>query len=142
MGGGKGGIGKSFLAANLATVAARCGRRVILIDGDLGGANLHTCLGVNVGQRINLTDFFADRIERFEVKGDGGESAREPLRRVTGILSKEGDLSVDELERVVDLDAFLRYWAVESLIGFWDGYTNNQNNYFIYEKPGSSKVTE
>ena len=44
VGGGKGGIGKTFLAANLATVAARMGCSVLLVDLDLGGANLHTCL--------------------------------------------------------------------------------------------------
>jgi len=52
VGGGKGGIGKSFLVANLATIAARSGKRVILIDADLGGANLHTCLGVRAGERV------------------------------------------------------------------------------------------
>ncbi len=56
IGGGKGGIGKSFIAANAATVAARSGRRVLLIDADLGGANLHTCLGVRSGPRLNLLD--------------------------------------------------------------------------------------
>ena len=41
-GGGKGGIGKSFLVTNLATVAARSGRRVIVIDADLGGGPIFT----------------------------------------------------------------------------------------------------
>lgn len=62
VGGGKGGIGKTFISANLATVAARTGRRVILIDADLGGANLHTCLGIRGGARVNLSDYFEDRI--------------------------------------------------------------------------------
>ena len=62
VGGGKGGIGKSFLVANLATVAARSGKRVILIDADLGGANLHTCLGVRAGERVSLSDYFEDRV--------------------------------------------------------------------------------
>ena len=37
IGGGKGGIGKTFISANLATVVARTGRRVVLIDADLEG---------------------------------------------------------------------------------------------------------
>lgn len=36
------------------------------------------------------------------------------------------------ISEVVNLDAFYRFWAVESLLGFWDGYAGNRNNYFIY----------
>ena len=46
IGGGKGGIGKSLLAASLGWQLARLGKRVVLVDADLGGANLHTCLGL------------------------------------------------------------------------------------------------
>ena len=45
-GGGKGGVGKTFLAANLATTLAKAGHRVVAVDTDLEGANLHTALGV------------------------------------------------------------------------------------------------
>jgi flagellar biosynthesis protein FlhG len=47
IGGGKGGIGKSFIAANLGVLLARQGHRVVLVDLDLGGANLHTFTGLN-----------------------------------------------------------------------------------------------
>lgn len=43
---GKGGVGKTVLAANLGACLAGLGRTVVLADLDLGGANLHTCLGV------------------------------------------------------------------------------------------------
>ncbi|NLJ46312.1 MAG: MinD/ParA family protein, partial [Treponema sp.] len=43
---GKGGVGKTVLAANLGVCLAGLGRTVVLVDLDLGGANLHTCLGV------------------------------------------------------------------------------------------------
>ncbi len=60
VGGGKGGVGKSFLVANLAAALARAGKRVVAVDADLEGANLHTCLGVR-RPRASLADFVARR---------------------------------------------------------------------------------
>jgi flagellar biosynthesis protein FlhG len=56
IGGGKGGVGKSVVSANLALALARLGKRCIVIDADLGGANLHTLLGVT-RPGLCLTDF-------------------------------------------------------------------------------------
>ncbi len=65
IGGGKGGIGKSLIAANLGIELARRGSRVVLVDADLGGANLHTTLGLEVPKRT-LSDFIERRVERIE----------------------------------------------------------------------------
>ncbi len=46
IGGGKGGVGKSFVAANIGALIARRGHRVVLVDLDLGGSNMHTLLGL------------------------------------------------------------------------------------------------
>lgn len=61
IGGGKGGVGKSFLSANIAIELASSGSRVLAIDLDLGGANLHTCLGVPIPE-LTLSDFFSKKI--------------------------------------------------------------------------------
>ena len=45
IGGGKGGVGKSLIATNLAVAIAQTGREVVLCDLDLGAANLHLMLG-------------------------------------------------------------------------------------------------
>ncbi|MDR0306888.1 MAG: P-loop NTPase [Chitinispirillales bacterium] len=46
VGGGKGGVGKSTISINLGASLVRSGFSVGYIDADLGGANLHTCLGM------------------------------------------------------------------------------------------------
>jgi len=62
VGGGKGGVGKSFIVANLAASLARLGHRVVAVDGDLEGPNLHTCVGIP-RPRASLADFVAQREE-------------------------------------------------------------------------------
>ena len=46
VGGGKGGVGKSVVSANLAVAMAQAGARVVLVDGDLGAPNQHTLFGL------------------------------------------------------------------------------------------------
>jgi len=65
VGGGKGGIGKSLISANLGIALARQGKRVVLVDADLGGANLHTTLGLEPPKRT-LSDFIDRRIDKIE----------------------------------------------------------------------------
>jgi len=60
--GGKGGCGKSFCSSQLGLTLARMGYRVVLLDGDLGGANLHTFLRIRRPQET-LSDFFDKRRE-------------------------------------------------------------------------------
>lgn len=57
VGGGKGGVGKSVITTSLAISLARRGERCILIDADLGGANLHTFVGMHNPERT-LSDLF------------------------------------------------------------------------------------
>lgn len=44
---GKGGVGKSVIAANLGAALSRAGRRVLVVDADLGLANLDVILGIH-----------------------------------------------------------------------------------------------
>ncbi len=44
------------------------------------------------------------------------------------------------IEAVVDLDDFLTFWAGEGLIGHWDGYADDQNNFYFYVTPSDGKI--
>lgn len=61
VGGGKGGVGKSLVASNLALSLSKRGKKVLLVDADLGAANLHTFLGIDGGKGA-LSSFLKDEI--------------------------------------------------------------------------------
>lgn len=63
-GGGKGGIGKSFLSANIAASISKSGFSVGLIDLDLGGANQHTLFGIDKPSKT-IDDFIEHRVKNF-----------------------------------------------------------------------------
>ncbi len=63
IGGGKGGIGKSIFTLGLGITLAQMGKKILLIDADLGGANLHTLMGVRYPS-YTLEDFILKRVDR------------------------------------------------------------------------------
>jgi len=62
---GKGGVGKSLVAANLSVAIGQAGKRVVLADLDLGASNLHLILGVPA-QRGGIGTFLAGSAGKFE----------------------------------------------------------------------------
>ena len=65
VGGGKGGVGKSTIAANIGTLLARNHFSIGFIDADLGGANLHLCLGVR-RPPAGLQDYVSGKCKQFQ----------------------------------------------------------------------------
>jgi len=58
---GKGGVGKTSVSVNLATSLQNAGQRTLLLDTDLGLANVDVMLGLS--PRFTLSDVFAGRCE-------------------------------------------------------------------------------
>lgn len=65
VGGGKGGVGKSLIASNAGIALSKQGKKVLLVDADLGAANLHTFLGIE-GGRTALSSFLKDEVSDFK----------------------------------------------------------------------------
>ena len=59
---------------------------------------------------------------------------------VTAALQDPSDAGLEALGEIVDLDRFLSFWATEVLIGHWDGYAGNRNNYWFYREPDGAFV--
>jgi hypothetical protein len=80
-----------------------------------------------------LSDFREGWMGTFDAKeGDDDRAVIEALAQALG-SPDEGLL--EALEPHLDLDAYLRFWAMEVLLGHWDGYAGNTNNYFVYQDP-------
>ncbi len=88
--GGKGGVGRSLMAANLAIHLSRAGHRVVLLDLDLQGGNLHNYLGYTRLPR-SLGDFASGAVTR--LSDLLLETASKRLRLIGGV--QRGDLRYD-----------------------------------------------
>ena len=81
IGGGKGGAGKSIFSTIMAFWLARMSHRTVLMDVDLGGANLHTLLGIKNPDRT-LNDFIT---RKFNDLGDICiDTSEKNLRLISG----------------------------------------------------------
>ena len=108
VGGAKGGIGKSIFSANLAVSLSRMGHETVLIDLDLGGANLHLYLG-ETSLPYTLNDFLSRRATQLEEimvttrygpKLIGGDSSRLGAANIDFVLKLKLLRSI----RMIDAD--------------------------------------
>jgi spore coat protein H len=85
-------------------------------------------------------DFTPDGVERFQIKTNESTNDRSDLRAVARALEAADGEVMAELERVLDVDQFRRFWAIETLTGNWDSYSGNTNNFYLYHDPASDKL--
>lgn len=86
-------------------------------------------------------DFVPGGVGGFQPKSDAIPPDCSDLEAVVTALQAPPSELAARLGAVVDLDAFLRFWAMEVVTSHWDGYANNRNNYFIYHSPVTDKLS-
>ena len=95
VGGGKGGVGKSLVACNLAVSLARLGRRVVLADLDLGSANQHLLLGIS-RPRSGLQGLFDGEIDDLHEALTPTDIPNLSLLAGTGAVLGASDISLED----------------------------------------------
>lgn len=86
-------------------------------------------------------DFGELNKERFQLKTNEDVDDRSDLDLVVSALAADDVNMPALLDQVVDLDAFLTFWAMEAITGHWDSGTGNANNAFVYFDPSDGRFS-
>ena len=85
-----------------------------------------------------VVDFYEEWENSFEHKRGDDERGRAHIIALINVLANPKATEAD-IGELVDLDSFYRFWVIEGLVGFWDGYSGNKNNFFAYLNPEDNK---
>ena len=83
-----------------------------------------------------VSDFTPDYRGTIEKKTNEDADDWSDVDAVVAALQDSSDAGLRALADIVELERFLTFWAVEVLVGHWDGYAGNRNNYQFYREPG------
>lgn len=110
MTGGKGGVGKSLLSANLAVALARRGKRVVLFDADLQLANLDVMLGIQAPSHLQHVVFGEKSLSEVLVEGPAGVRVATGGSALNGLMNagpKRLAVFMAEIEKLTATTDFL-----------------------------------
>jgi spore coat protein H len=80
-------------------------------------------------------------IEGLDADSRGGKADRSDLRALTEAASEASpSRRLEKLEKVLDVDRFLSFLAMESITAHWDGYAVGVNNYHVYHDPETDRM--
>ncbi|EFI35959.1 Cobyrinic acid ac-diamide synthase [Desulfonatronospira thiodismutans ASO3-1] len=114
---GKGGVGKTNMSVNLAYCLSRLGKKTLLLDADLGLANVDVILGLN--PRFNLFHLFHENmdLQKIILPTDYGFDILPSASGVTEMLSLSTGQKLELLEVMDTLENELDYLIVDTGAG-------------------------
>ena len=133
IGGGKGGVGKSLVTANLSICLALMGYKVVSIDLDLGGANLHTCLGVPIPEKT-LSDYLSKKVQ--SLNDLVTPTPIEGLSIISGAQDDVGIANLKQMHKAKILSKIRELNADFVLLDLGAGTTFNTLDFFISADQG------
>ncbi len=122
--GGKGGIGKTNVSVNLSMALSKLGRRVVLLDADLGLANVDVLLGIETDK--NLSDVLTGNCNLMDIMADGPMGIK-IVPASSGVRSM-ASLGVHEHAAVIkafsEIDNQLDVLVIDTAAGISDSVTS------------------
>jgi spore coat protein CotH len=80
-----------------------------------------------------LSDFHPLKVLTFDSKTPETDASLAPIKALSDALAKRDDPLLDILNQHINLDQYFSFWAMETIIGHWDGYNgDNTNNFYVY----------
>jgi flagellar biosynthesis protein FlhG len=130
---GKGGVGKSFVTANLGILLASYAKRTVIIDLDLGGSNLHTYLGLK-NRHKGIGNFISDKKLKFDDLLV--ETPYENLRFIPGDVLVAGTANLTQSQRDSIQKQILKLDADYILLDLGSGTSLNVIDFFLIANAG------
>jgi hypothetical protein len=82
-----------------------------------------------------VSDFRPGWVTTFEQKNDEETPYRAPLEELMTVLEQPNSAFIQQIDDVLHVDQYMKFWAMEVLIGHWDGYSGHANNFLVYHEP-------
>lgn len=136
--GGKGGVGKSFLSTSISLSLADMGKKVILIDLDLGGSNIHTWLGLKnshpgIGEFLNnKTKLLSDLVV---------ETPYTNLQYIPGDVMRFDMANITFAQKKKIMKALLQLDADYIILDLGAGSNHNVIDFFLISNSGFMVIT-
>ena len=120
---------------------------VFLNDRDLGACVVAEAINKDFLKRHfgnasgNMYEAFFSDVGRGLKQDNGPPGDQSDLRELGAAAAiKDETQRKQKLSQLLDVDEFLNFLAIETILANWDGYAYHQNNYRLYHDPTSSRI--
>ena len=132
--------------------APRCNFATVAVNGENLGLYVHVESMKTAFLERNFSDpsgnLYEGTVSDFRPKWRGtlqkktneADADWSDIDAVVAALQDPSPAGLEALADIIDLDRFLTFWATEVLIGHWDGYAGNRNNFYVYREPDAPFV--